>query len=97
MAGPLSGIGSQTQSAVAAQAQQQSQQNNQGVRQANEQPQETRANRVQPQNAPTNETQDLNNAQTQEAQRQEEFFAANLNDVDVDENAPRGSLVDIAV
>lgn len=97
MAGPLSGIGSQTQAAVAAQAQQQSQQNNQGVRQADEQREETRAERVQPQNAPTNETQNLNNAQTQEAQRQEEFFAANLNEADLDENTPRGSLVDIAV
>ena len=95
MAGPLSGIGSQTQSAVAAQAQQQSQQNNQGVRQTNEEQRETRANRVQPQNAPANETQNAN--QSQEQIRQEQFFASNINAEDVNENSPRGSLVDIAV
>jgi len=96
MAGPLSGIGSQTQAAVAAQAQQQSQQNNQGVRQTNEEQRETRANRVQPQNAPTNEAQQGQNV-TQEQVRQEQFFASNTNAEDVDPNAPRGSLVDIAV
>ena len=96
MAGPLSGIGSQTQSAAAAQAQQQSQQNNQGVRQQDER-RETRSNEVQPQNAPVNEAQNANNAQTQEAQRQQEFFASNLNEEGSDPAAQRGSIIDIAV
>jgi len=96
MAGPLSGIGSQTQSAVAAQAQQQSQQNNQGVRQRDENLNDVRPNEVRPQNAPANETQDGQNV-TQQQARQEQFFASNANAEDLDPNAPRGSLVDIAV
>ncbi len=96
MAGPLSGIGAQTQSLVAAQAQQQSQQNNQGVRQQDER-REARANEVLAQNAEVNVLQEDTNI-TQERQRQEEFFAANAENLEnLDRNTPRGSLVNIAV
>lgn len=102
MAGPLSGIGVNTQSAQLAQSQQQqSLQNSQGARQANEQERPTRADRAQPPSAPVNEAQNTerNNGGevTQEAARQEQFFAANVNAEDVDPNTPRGSLIDIAV
>lgn len=92
MAGPLSGIGAQSQVAQAAQTQSASQ-NNQGVRQQEEQ-RETRPNEVQPQGAPVNENQDVNNA-SQNAVPQEEFAASN--DTEFDPSTPRGSLVDIAV
>lgn len=92
MAGPLTGIGGQTQIPQATQSQSAAQ-NNQGVRQQEEQ-RETRPNEVQPQGAPTNETQNTA-ANNQETQRQEQFFASN--DAEVDPNSPRGSIIDIAV
>ena len=92
MAGPLTGIGGQTQIPQATQSQASSQ-NNQGVRQQDEQ-RETRPNEVKPQGAPTNETQNTA-TNNQETRRQEQFLASN--DAEVDPNTPRGSLVDIAV
>lgn len=95
MAGPLSGIGSQTQAAVAAQAQTQSQQNNQGVRQQDER-REARPDEVQAPNAAVNETQE-SNADNLNVVSQENFLAANLNEEGSDPTAQRGSIVDIAV
>ncbi len=92
MAGPLTGIGGQTQIPQATQSQAASQ-NNQGVRQQDEQ-RETRPNEVKPQGAPTNETQHTA-TNNQETRRQEQFLASN--DAEIDPNTPRGSLVDIAV
>lgn len=92
MAGPLTGIGGQTQIPQATQSQASSQ-NNQGVRQQDEQ-RETRPNEIKPQGAPTNETQNTA-TNNQETRRQEQFLASN--DAEIDPNTPRGSLVDIAV
>ena len=94
MAGPLSGIGGQTQIPQATQTQNTAQ-NNQGVRQQEEQQSETRSNEIRPQGAPVNETQDTN-AGNLNAVQQEALFTAS-NEDEFDPATPRGSLVDIAV
>ena len=94
MAGPLTGIGGQTQIPQATQSQSPAQ-NNQGVRQQEEQ-RETRPNEFQPQNAAVNESQNAN-ADNLNVVDQETFLASNLNEEGSDPNAQRGSLIDIAV
>ncbi len=96
MAGPLSGIGSQTQSAVAAQAQTQSQQNNQGVRQQDER-RETRPDEVQAPNTAVNETQGTNADNLNVAQEENLFAANDLDENGSNPNARRGEILDIAV
>ena len=98
MAGPLSGIGGQPQVFQASQIQN-TNQNNQGVRQQNDEQRQARdTNEVQPQNAPVNNVQDTTqNAQNLNDLSQDPVFAANESEAQVDPNAPRGSLIDIAV